>query len=122
MLAASNGKGIDRHFLGLKLLLREDDPKPAIFNDKLFNNSCHWYSQVTSEYYEGFGWGEVSPDGYGVAYMVKNNSLHFNIVSLKLRNDHLAAYIHEALSEMRLVFNFKPSDKNLPALPTLIRY
>lgn len=27
--------------------------------------------------------GEVVPDGYGIAYMVNNNSIHYNVASLK---------------------------------------
>jgi carnitine O-acetyltransferase len=107
MVAASNGYGVDRHFLGLRLLLKPGEEKPAIFTDPLFTASCHWNlstSQVTSEYYDGYGWGEVVPDGYGVAYQVKNTSLMFNLVSQKLNNVHFQTYFHEALNEMRVVF------------------
>lgn len=107
MHAAGDGKGVDRHFLGLRLLLKEGEEKPAIFTDPVFAQSCHWNlstSQVTSEYYDGYGWGEVVPDGYGIAYMVKNNSMQFNLCSIKLNNHHLQTYFHEALHEMRDVF------------------
>lgn len=107
MRAAGEGHGVDRHFLGLRLLLKEGEEKPAIFTDPLFAQSCHWNlstSQVTSEYYDGYGWGEVVTDGYGIAYMVKNNSLQFNLCSLKLKNHHLQTYFHEALNEMKVVF------------------
>jgi carnitine O-acetyltransferase len=73
----------------------------------MFSRSCHWQlstSQITSEYYEGYGWGEVVADGYGIAYMIKDNSFHFNVCSLFLRNHHFEAYFHEALQEMRMVF------------------
>ena len=37
-------------------------------------------------------------------YMVKNNSMQFNLCSIKLNNHHLQTYFHEALHEMRDVF------------------
>jgi carnitine O-acetyltransferase len=107
MQAAGDGRGVDRHFLGLRLLLKPGEEKPEIFTDPSFSNSCHWNlstSQVTSEYYTGYGWGQVVSDGYGIAYMVKNESLQFNIVSQKLFNQHLDQYFHEALQEMKVVF------------------
>ncbi|KAI8905496.1 acyltransferase ChoActase/COT/CPT [Gorgonomyces haynaldii] len=102
-----NGKGVDRHFLGLRLLLNKNEEKPKLFSDPVFSQSCHWNlstSQISSEYYQGYGWGEVVPDGYGIAYMVNDNRLQFNLVSLKLKNDHLRQYFIEALHEMRAVF------------------
>ncbi|KAJ3106721.1 Carnitine O-acetyltransferase mitochondrial [Phlyctochytrium bullatum] len=107
MARAVEGKGVDRHLLGLRLTLKPEEPKPEIFTDPSYSRTCHWQlstSQITSEYYNGYGWGEVVPDGYGVAYMVKENALQFNLVSLKLRNDVLKHYFFEALREMRTVF------------------
>ncbi|KAJ1674076.1 Carnitine O-acetyltransferase mitochondrial, partial [Spiromyces aspiralis] len=36
------GRGVDRHLLGLKLSLRPDEPKPALFTDPVFSRSQHW--------------------------------------------------------------------------------
>lgn len=107
MAKAVEGKGVDRHLLGLRLLLKPDEPKPAIFTDPAYAYSSHWNlstSQITSEFYDGYGWGEVVTDGYGIAYMVKENSLHFNVVSLFLQNEIMETYLHEAVEEMREVF------------------
>ncbi|KAJ3213079.1 Carnitine O-acetyltransferase mitochondrial [Dinochytrium kinnereticum] len=107
MARAVEGKGVDRHLLGLRLVLKPNETKPEIFTDPTFAKSCHWNlstSQISSEHYNGYGWGEVVPDGYGVAYMVKNDSLQFNLVSLNLRNDAFKHYFFEALREMRTVF------------------
>ena len=78
-----------------------------MFTDPAYAQSCHWNlstSQITSEYYDGYGWGEVVADGYGIAYMVKENSFQFNLVSRFLSNDKLETYIHEAVEEMKTVF------------------
>ncbi|KAL7750452.1 Carnitine O-acetyltransferase mitochondrial [Sorochytrium milnesiophthora] len=106
MADASVGKGVDRHLLGLRLLLGPNDPKPSIFSDPAYTNSCHWNlstSQLTSEYYDGYGWGEVVPDGYGLAYMIKENSVHVNMTSQKLGALRLRHYMTEALQDMRKV-------------------
>ncbi|KAK5664662.1 Carnitine O-acetyltransferase mitochondrial [Batrachochytrium dendrobatidis] len=107
MAAAVEGRGVDRHLLGLRFLIKADEPKPALFTDPAYAMSCHWNlstSQITSEYYDGYGWGQVVSDGYGIAYQVKNNAFHFNLVSLHLNNEHLHTYLIEALHEMRTVF------------------
>ncbi|KAH9248971.1 hypothetical protein BASA81_013371 [Batrachochytrium salamandrivorans] len=107
MAAAVDGRGVDRHLLGLRLLIKPGEPKPSLFTDPAYAASCHWNlstSQVTSEYYDGYGWGEVVSDGYGIAYQVKDDAFHFNLVSLFLKNDHLQTYLCEALHEMRTVF------------------
>lgn len=83
------------------------ESKPSLFTDPLFSRTCHWKlstSQITSEYYDGYGWGEVVPDGYGIAYMIKENSFHFNVCSLFLQNHHFGTHLHEALAEMKEIF------------------
>jgi hypothetical protein len=81
-----SGQGIDRHLLGLLKCLKPGETRPALYTDPSYAESCHWYlstSQIPSEYYDGWGWGEVVPDGFGIAYLIKNNSIHYNIAALK---------------------------------------
>ncbi|KAI8609541.1 hypothetical protein BC830DRAFT_1173461 [Chytriomyces sp. MP71] len=107
MALAVDGKGVDRHLLGLRLLIEQGEEKPSIYNDPSYALSSHWNlstSQISSEYYNGYGWGEVVPDGYGCAYMVNSNVLQFNLVSLFLQNDVMKYNLLEALREMRPVF------------------
>lgn len=40
----------------------------------------------------------------GIAYMVKDNAFHFNLTSLFLKQDVFETCIHEAVEEMRVVF------------------
>ncbi|KAI8615223.1 acyltransferase ChoActase/COT/CPT [Chytriomyces sp. MP71] len=107
MALAADGCGVDRHLLGLRLLIEQGEAKPALFTDSSFSISSHWTlstSQITSEYFLGYGWGQVVSDGYGVAYMVKEESLQFNLVSLHLQNDVFHYNFLEALREMKAVF------------------
>ncbi|EIN09589.1 acyltransferase ChoActase/COT/CPT [Punctularia strigosozonata HHB-11173 SS5] len=70
--AAGNGHGIDRHMLGLKKSLREGEALPEIFSDPLYARSSYWIlstSAIFSKHFPTYGWGEVVPDGFGVAYM-----------------------------------------------------
>jgi carnitine O-acetyltransferase len=108
MADAVEGHGCDRHLLGLRLSLREGEARPSIFTDPAYAYTSHWFlstSQLTSEYFDGYGWGEVVPDGYGIAYMVKEDSLHFNIVARKEMDvEAMGRWIEEACGDMLHVF------------------
>ncbi len=65
---ASDGRGVDRHLFGLKKCLREGEPLPAIYQDPAYKYSSTWYlstSQLSSEYFNGYGWSQVVDDGFG---------------------------------------------------------
>jgi carnitine O-acetyltransferase len=81
---ASDGRGVDRHLFGLKKCLKQGEPLPALYQDPAFTYSSTWYissSQLSSEYFNGYGWSQVIDDGWGIAYMINENSLQFNVVS-----------------------------------------
>ncbi|KAI8391675.1 acyltransferase ChoActase/COT/CPT [Radiomyces spectabilis] len=114
MSAAVNAHGVDRHLFGLKNCLRPNEPKPALFTDPAFAYSQHWFlstSQLTSEHFAGYGWGPVVSDGFGVAYMIKNEALQFNVACLKdlvvggktYKNAayHLKQCLEDAANELR---------------------
>jgi carnitine O-acetyltransferase len=74
--AASDGKGVDRHLFGLKKLVGPNDEMPSIFKDPAYAYSCKWFistSQLSSEYFNGYGWSQVVDDGWGIAYMINEN-------------------------------------------------
>ncbi|KAI5779327.1 carnitine O-acetyltransferase-like protein [Geopyxis carbonaria] len=102
--AASEGKGVDRHFFGLKKLLEPGQEVPEIFKDSTFTYSSSWFlstSQLNSEFFNGYGWSQVIDEGFGIAYMVNENTLHFNIASKKLGADKMHFYLTDAANEMR---------------------
>ncbi|TPX73234.1 hypothetical protein CcCBS67573_g05486 [Chytriomyces confervae] len=107
MAMACEGKGVDRHFLGLRQLLAPGEDVPSIFRDAAFSKSSHWAlstSQISSEYFNGLGFGAVVPDGHGVGYMIKKDSLQFTITSKGLKNEEFGYYLVESLKEMRDLF------------------
>ena len=66
--AASDGKGVDRHLFGLKKLIKEGEKVPEIFKDPAFSHSSNWFissSQLSSEYFNGYGWSQVIDQGWG---------------------------------------------------------
>ncbi|KAI7869828.1 acyltransferase ChoActase/COT/CPT [Mucor mucedo] len=96
MAAAVNGHGVDRHLFGLKNSLKANEKKPELFTDPAFAYSSHWYlstSQLSSEHFDGYGWGQVVNDGFGCAYMIKGNALQFNVASVKDLTVHGKQYI-----------------------------
>ncbi|KAH8911358.1 acyltransferase ChoActase/COT/CPT [Coniochaeta sp. PMI_546] len=102
--AASDGKGVDRHLFGLKKLLEPGQEVPALYKDPAYAYSSSWYlstSQLSSEYFNGYGWSQVIDAGFGIAYMINENSINFNIVSKGLGSSKMSYYLNEAASDMR---------------------
>ncbi len=73
---ATAGKGVDRHLFGLKKCLGPNEEVPAIYRDPAYAYSSKWFlstSQLSSEYFNGYGWSQVVDDGFGIAYMINEN-------------------------------------------------
>ncbi|KAL4968509.1 carnitine O-acetyltransferase CAT2 [Aspergillus stella-maris] len=101
---ASDGKGVDRHLFGLKKLLQEGESLPSIYSDPAFAYSGSWYlstSQLSSEFFNGYGWSQVIDDGFGIAYMINENSLNFNIVCKRIGAERMSHYLNEAAGDIR---------------------
>lgn len=116
--AASDGKGVDRHLFGLKKLLGPGEEVPAIYKDPAYSYSSSWYlstSQLSSEYFNGYGWSQVIDQGFGIAYMINENSINFNIVSKGLGSQKMSFYLNEAAGDMRdlLVPTLEPAKSKL---------
>ncbi|CAL3965263.1 hypothetical protein PZA11_001944 [Diplocarpon coronariae] len=102
--AALDGKGVDRHLFGLKKLVGADEELPGIFKDPAYSYSSKWFissSQLSSEYFNGYGWSQVVDDGWGIAYMINENSIQFNVVSKGLGSERMSFYLNEAASDIR---------------------
>ncbi|CDS09881.1 hypothetical protein LRAMOSA02558 [Lichtheimia ramosa] len=92
-----NGQGIDRHLFGLKKTIQSGEDTPSLFTDPNYAYSQHWYlstSQLSSEQFDGYGWGQVVDDGFGCAYMIKKKALQFNVASVKDLEVHGTKYVN----------------------------
>ena len=67
--AAATGRGIDRHLLGLRFMLREDE-QHELFQDELFLRSQTWKLSTSGlsagHQFRGTGFGSPEHDGYGI--------------------------------------------------------
>ncbi|KAJ3351938.1 hypothetical protein HDU83_008461 [Entophlyctis luteolus] len=84
MTNAANGFGVDRHLLGLRLVMKPGESYP-IFNDPLFARSQHWDLSTSglfsSKNIIGTGFGCVYPDGYGMNYALHKSSITIGVES-----------------------------------------
>jgi len=85
MKEACNGLGVDRLFLGLRLIAEENGiEKHPIFTDSSYLKSNHWglsTSQLPSPYlYVGFG--PVVLDGFGICYNLRDKSINSFMTSM----------------------------------------
>jgi carnitine O-acetyltransferase len=103
---AGQGMGVDRHLLGLKLMVdaSKGEEVPAIFNDKAYSESSHWRmstSSLASEHFSCWGFGEVVADGYGCGYMNNKDNFACVITSRHLGAEKMGAEMAKALTDMR---------------------
>ncbi|KAH7913979.1 acyltransferase ChoActase/COT/CPT [Hygrophoropsis aurantiaca] len=101
---AADGQGVDRHLFGLKKMLREGEPMPRIYDDPAFSKTNHWElstSQLSSKFLDGWGYGEVVTDGYGLSYSIDDHYIRWTITSLKQDTPALKHYLAEAATETR---------------------
>ncbi|KAI0074058.1 acyltransferase ChoActase/COT/CPT [Panus rudis PR-1116 ss-1] len=103
---AADGQGVDRHLFGLKKCLKEREPTPAIYEDPAYSRTNHWElstSNLSSSYLDGWGYGEVVPDGYGLSYSIGDDYIRWTITSLKRRTAEFKHYLAEAATETRIM-------------------
>lgn len=113
---AAEGQTIDRHFFGLKNMIKNGEEVPALFEDPIFKYSCTWYvstSQLSCEYFDGYGWSQVNDNGVGLAYMLNKDWMHINIVTKPEKSmlsvDKLHYYLSEAADEIADTLNRSPT-------------
>jgi carnitine O-acetyltransferase len=99
---AARALGVDRHFLGLSMMIGEGEDPPDLFSDQLFLRSKRWVvSTSTLPVVPGFG--PVVEDGVGVAYDVQANCCIFTITCRREMkySEALAHHLEVALLEMK---------------------
>ncbi|XP_041370191.1 carnitine O-acetyltransferase-like [Gigantopelta aegis] len=78
-----NGRGIDRHLLGLKLSALEANlDVPELHKDPSYSQAFHFKlstSQVATHHEGVMVFGPVVPDGYGLCYNPQETKIHFGV-------------------------------------------
>ncbi|KAF8192191.1 hypothetical protein BJ912DRAFT_1021947 [Pholiota molesta] len=77
---------------------------PEVYTDEAFAKSSHWElstSQLSSRFFDGWGYGEVVPDGYGLSYSIGDDYVRWTITSLKRDTALLKHYLAEAATEVK---------------------
>ena len=103
---AASAQGVDRHFFGLSMLADDGEELPSLFDSPVFARSKRWRvstSNLTHPNFVNWGFGQVVPDGVGIAYAIHPRSCVFNITSLSETGwaVQLSDLLEEALLEMQ---------------------
>lgn len=85
MKEAAFGKGIDRHMLGMRCMIKPEEMENAsMFTDPSYMKSMYFKLSTSNmspgkNFYGGFG--PVVPEGYGINYAIDKDNLKFSISS-----------------------------------------
>jgi carnitine O-acetyltransferase len=105
---AAQALGVDRHFFGLSMLVDPHEEAPSLFSDPVFKRSKYWRvstSNLSHPRIVNWGFGQVVPDGVGIAYSVHPNKCVFHISALNETGwaPKLAMLLEESLQEMHSI-------------------
>ena len=102
---AVEGKGCDRHFLGLEYLLETGEARPQLFDDPVFLRSKRWLISTSTVPTLSPGFGP--PDGgYGIGYDIRKDHLVFTVSARRSENsvELYCMSLVEALDDIRDLF------------------
>eukprot|EP00002_Diphylleia_rotans_P013060 TRINITY_DN2541_c0_g1_i1.p1 TRINITY_DN2541_c0_g1~~TRINITY_DN2541_c0_g1_i1.p1 ORF type:complete len:615 (-),score=144.41 TRINITY_DN2541_c0_g1_i1:316-2160(-) len=98
------GRGVDRHLYGLLNIAKRHEMKlPAIFTDPSYatmGSSILSTSGLYSPYTALFGFGAVHQDGYGVGYMVGNDSITFSVSNFNKDASQFADILSKSIRDV----------------------
>ncbi|KAJ3881064.1 acyltransferase ChoActase/COT/CPT [Lentinula edodes] len=116
---AATGRGIDRHLLGLRNMLRQGE-RSELFDDLLFARSQEWRLSTSGlsagHHFRGTGFGTVYENGYGINYLAAPSMVKFGIET-KFSGGNTSTEVFKdavycALREMREVILQVPHNKS----------
>lgn len=122
---------VDRHLFALKMLFEQLQQEhqdssalvaPRIFTDPGYQTSGTWRmstSHCGSASLSLFGFGPVVRDGFGIGYMIKNNSISFNITRLV---EVIFFFFLLHIISLLIFFFFIPHTASAPLHSILVRY
>ncbi|CAG8462315.1 479_t:CDS:10 [Dentiscutata heterogama] len=104
MISATNGRGVDRHLLGLRCQIRDEEEKSkaTLFTDPSYVQSMY-FKLSSSNMSPGLGFhcgfGAVVPDGYGICYVIGKDKLKLSISSYKKCKETDSTIFRKVLKE-----------------------
>ena len=89
--------------------MRAGEAVPAVFSHPLVQRASHWAlstSAIYAKHFGPYGWGEVVPDGFGVAYTAGfDHHLQFTVTSrVGMPNAAFCAELERAAADMYDLF------------------
>lgn len=113
LVAGSNGKGVDRHLMGLRITAAAaGDPMPDLFSDPAYAKSTTFELSTSNTSspgvgpaYEDFGgFGAPTVHSYGVAYQIQEQCIHAIVSSDAASTgrdaNRFAGVVRQALSDV----------------------
>lgn len=112
---AVEGQGVDRHFFGLTMCLRDGEHPPDLFSHELYEKSKRFRLSTSSLPNMAVGFGPVCEDGFGIGYEAQHSSCIFHVTARKEHGwtEQLCEYLGQALDDMRNLYDIGDGDKAL---------
>ncbi|EDV99010.1 carnitine O-acetyltransferase isoform X2 [Drosophila grimshawi] len=118
---ALQGRGVDRHLLGLKLMALENKlPIPEFYSSPGFTKSMNFRvstSQVATLYEAFMGYGPYVDDGYGCCYNPRDSDIFVAISAWRHSNatdaEKFAEVLTKSFLEMQIVLDKEPVKSKL---------
>ncbi|GMH68251.1 hypothetical protein TrST_g5436 [Triparma strigata] len=107
---AKMGMGVDRIFLALEKEAEKMGVEVELFNDEVYKESKNWRlstSNVSHPSLRRFGFGPVVGDGYGLGYLVGEDTFSVNVTNFKgggTDGERMKREIEEAVDGLRKLF------------------
>lgn len=121
---AKTGKGVDRHLYGMFWLAKHRRQKfpnyeiPEIFTDRAystFTSSILSTSNCGGVALDLFAFGPVVDNGFGLGYIIKENSVHVNVTNFHGEAYAYSSMLERSLLDMSQLLLYGKSKERLPA-------
>jgi carnitine O-acetyltransferase len=100
---SARGKGVDRHLFALKCIAERNKLPSPFFESvpwKLLNHTILSTSNCGNSSLRLFGFGPVVADGFGIGYIIKDNSIHYSVSSKHRQTQRYVNELRDVLMEM----------------------
>lgn len=123
---AANGKGCDRHMMGLRLCMQAGESH-GLFQEPVFARSAAFLLSTSGLFagdnFVGTGFGAMYPDGYGINYLTGGKTLKFGVESKfdskKTSTKAFGEILRQALRDMRSAVEKTLPESELKPVPKL---